>query len=137
MGDHMTRILTERGYSFSTTAEREIVRDLKEKLCYVALDFDSEMKAARESNDKELTYELPDGNIVAVGSERFRCPEALFEPSLIGKESSGIHDVTFQSIAKCDIALRRVHNVSRHWRAHDEGAHCPGTVHDEDQGCGP
>merc|ERR1712160_172368 len=68
---------------------------------------DTEMKEATESSDKEKTYELPDGNIITVGSERFRCPEVLFQPSFIGKEASGIHDTTFQSIMKTDVDIRK------------------------------
>ena len=61
---------------------------LKFSLVYVAEDFEAEMTKVETSCDIQKNYELPDGQVITIGNETFRCPEVLFKPSfiLIGKE---------------------------------------------------
>ncbi|KAL0915051.1 hypothetical protein M5K25_015451 [Dendrobium thyrsiflorum] len=92
----------DRGYSFTTMAEQEIVRDMKRKLAY-------ELKTANGSSVVEKTYELPQGQIITIGAERFRClvQEVLFQPSMIVMESAGIHEKTYNSIMKCVVYIMK------------------------------
>jgi len=106
----MMKLLTERDeFRPVTTAEREITRDIKEKLSYVALDYEDEFEKSKTGDvpDLEKTYQLPDGNVITLGNERFRCPEALFQPALIGLEQQGIHEASYKTIQECDLDIRK------------------------------
>jgi actin-related protein len=103
---YLAKIITERSYYLSTTAETEIVRDMKERLGYVALDFDAELHAASESSKCERRYELPDCQAIAIGNERFRCTEPLFRPSFLNYEMPGVHEMIHNAISLCSLDLR-------------------------------
>ncbi|KAF4572900.1 Actin-2 [Pleurotus pulmonarius] len=102
--DHLQLLLRKSGHHLHTTAEREVVRTIKEKCCYVALN------PAKEEKDTQSRFEdlkLPDGKVIQLGSERFRAPEILFNPELIGQEYAGVHQVVVDSINRVDLDLRK------------------------------
>jgi len=110
-GEHLTDYFTqlinnnkENLTKYNNPAEKSMINDLKEKICEVAEDYDSQMKKWMDSKTVD-TYELPDKSKVYIGGEKFQCPEMLFQP-IINNSSSfshvGIHEQTFKSIKKCD-----------------------------------
>ena len=98
----MNKLLYEIGCRFQTTAEFEITKSIKEKTCYVALDYNYEFQCF-----EPFEYELPDGNQIIIKNQRFRCPEALFKPSMVNQDEYGIHQGIYDSIQKCDVDVRR------------------------------
>ena len=91
--------------------QEDIARLVKERVCYVALDFEAEM--AKDVETIETKYELPDGKSLTVGQNRFKCPEALFKPSLLAEgsteDNSAIHKTVFNSIMECGMDIRSGH----------------------------
>ncbi|HDD67515.1 MAG TPA: actin, cytoplasmic 2 [Candidatus Thorarchaeota archaeon] len=104
--EYLRRLLRQRGYSFVSGAEKEIVRDIKEKLCYVARDPEQERMVA-DSAGVDKQYMLPDGETITVGAERFQAPELFFNPSAIGLDTLPLDEHIVESIKACDVDLRR------------------------------
>jgi len=105
--EYLREILKERGLNFTTPAELEIVRDIKETMTVVVSDYNEAMKDAEDSHACEKNYELPDGRKILIGNERFRCPEILFNPQLAGHDLEGVHKYCFDSVMKCDNDVRK------------------------------
>ena len=107
MTEYLRELLKAKGYMFTTPAELEVVRDIKETFCYVVGDFDAAIKEAGESHSCEKNYELPDGRKILIGKERFECPEILFQPKKAGLNLEGIHNHCYDSVMKCDTDVRK------------------------------
>ncbi|KAK2949120.1 putative Actin [Blattamonas nauphoetae] len=119
--DYLTRLLAdaESGHTgvnnasalddlpYNSLTERECIREAKEKSCFVALDYEQECTSVASAKSVEHTFTLPDGHMLKMGVERFKCPELLFQPSHLKLEVNGIHEMTYNSIMRCDTDIRR------------------------------
>ncbi len=103
---HLIDLLSRRGYAFNRTADFETVRQIKEKLSYVSYDLELDAKLARDTTTLVESYELPDGRVIRVGSERFEAPECLFQPSLVDVEQPGVGELLFNTIQAADLDIR-------------------------------
>ncbi|KAI8500204.1 actin [Branchiostoma belcheri] len=105
--EHLGRLLAQAGHGQLKT---EIVNQVKNQLSYVTLDYDAEVQRSGTSpDDVQMTYDLPDGQVLSVGAERFMAPEVVFRPELIGKDCSGLPGAVLTSIMQCDVDLRRTY----------------------------
>lgn len=128
--EQMQLLLRKAGHVLHTSAEKEVVRMIKEKVCYVSLDPKREEKewlnSYHKSDAKAVDYVLPDGHKIKVsralpllkhsvlitfstqiGQERYRAPEILFDPELIGLEYPGVHQIVQDAITRTDLDLRK------------------------------
>lgn len=105
---HLQLLLRRGGHNLDTSAELEVVRQIKEQCCVVAFNPAEQEKHSLEKLSRECRYTLPDGTSLEIGPESFRAPEILFQPDLIGSEYRGVHDCLVKSVMRADLDLRRV-----------------------------
>ena len=97
--EYAQKLLLESGRSFTSTAELEIVKDIKEKLAFVAQDYDAEFAAAASSSELDQQFTLPDKSMITVkGTTRMQIPELIFKPDLNGKSCMSVQALANQSV---------------------------------------
>eukprot|EP01135_Chromosphaera_perkinsii_P004700 Nk52_evm11s294 gene=Nk52_evmTU11s294 len=104
---HLQLLLKRQGHNFYTSAEVEVVRRMKERACYVAQSASREESVLVERREEDDMYTLPDGKVINMGVSRFKAPEILFQPEIIGEESQGVHECLSNAILRSDIDLRK------------------------------
>ncbi|XP_074048470.1 actin-related protein T2-like [Macrotis lagotis] len=104
--EHLLKLLINSGRSFPCKLDKTMVDDIKEKLCYVALDPEKEL--GRRPEEVMRDYKLPDGNVIHFGDQLFQGPEVLFAPEQLGIQLPGLSKMVSNSILKCDTDIQKV-----------------------------
>ena len=116
VSEYFQNLLKKQGYNFSTTSEFEIVKKMKEDVCFIKylkhsnynnMDKNNIYNKINNNVNDESIYNLPDGSSIKVNNEKYLAPEILFKPFLIGLEYSSFQEIIVTSINKVDIDLRK------------------------------
>jgi centractin len=100
-------LLRKAGHSFTTSAEMQIVQEIKEQHCRIAFDPLKEEEDSGFPAQSNAVFRLPDNSKINVGPEAFRAPEILFHPRLVGSEDNGFHTMLHEAITSADVDLRK------------------------------
>jgi actin beta/gamma 1 len=90
------------GFNPDSSIRKEIIRALKEKACFISLDYKEDLKRSKQYKKE---YYLPDGSTISLSKERFMIPELLFNPTS-NYEFKPIHKAILDVLKKIDIDLR-------------------------------
>ena len=104
--EYLAKLLLFAGYAFNSSADYEVVRNMKETACYVSYDIKRDRQLARDTCVVNKEYKLPNKTKIRIGRERFEAAECLFDPSLVGSEKPGIPDMIFETILKSPMDTR-------------------------------
>ena len=96
--DYLIKLLQVKGYAFNSTADFELVREIKEKYCFISCNIESDRKLDHETTYYNSIHKLPDGRKIRISNEKFEAPEILFNPNLIKKDIPGIHEMLYNAI---------------------------------------
>lgn len=105
---YLQKLLLESGHNFTSAAELEIVREIKEELCYVAQDYAAEKEQCSKNAEQDKQYTLPDKAVITVpGSVRIGAPELIYQPNLNGMSCKSVDALAWASVSASDIDVRR------------------------------
>ena len=105
--DYLIKLLMLRGYAFNSSADFELVREIKESMCYMSINIKKERKMAQDTTVVDKEYKLPNGETIIIGRERFEAPEILMNPGLLEDESDDMATIIYNSIVGCPMDIQK------------------------------
>lgn len=101
LADYMIQKMNGKGHNIN----KETAYGIMKETGYIVNDYEAEM--TKSESQVQQNYQLPGGQTIAIGKERFNVIETLFQPAFIGMEAAGVHETTYNSIMKCDVDIRK------------------------------